>query len=128
MKPSLPVLLWLSCALAGLSCRERGAEEKLISGPPNPGAYYSLNDGEGGYRLAQVLTVEPDVTFVRLFRDRWPHRPTPAEAGQATKPVPVAYRPDSFTSMRPVHVQNGAVAAEDLSSFEEWKKGAREAY
>jgi len=121
-------LLLMLCALVCSSCRNGSADEKSLTGPPQPGALYSLNDGEGGYRLGKVLVVEDEIIFTKCFTDRWTRRPSLAEARKATTPVSVAYRLQSFRDMKPVPLENGTVTAEEREAFEEWNKGAREIF
>jgi hypothetical protein len=126
--PKPLALIGMLCALACVSCREGSANEKVIAGPPLAGAVYSLADGEGGYRLGKVLAVDEEVIFTKFYADRWTRRPSLAEARKAATPISVAYRPQTFTEMRPVHLENGSVTADELEAFEEWNKGTREIY
>lgn len=128
MKPRLISLSLVLCALAWSSCRKGSADEKSITGLPQAGAIYSLNDGEGGYRLGKVLVVEEEVIFTKLFADRWTRRPSVAQARKAATPIPVAYKPQSFADMRPVHLENGTVTAEESQAYESWKTGAQEIF
>lgn len=113
------------CALL-VSCKqEKKAEGTPLSGEPQAGALYSLNDGEGGFRAGKVLAVEEDVIFVHLYDDRWTSRPSRSTAKQAGKPLAVAYSSQSFFSMQPLHLEDGSVSAEELDAYDKWRRSKR---
>jgi len=112
----------LLCACAFASCRRSSHDVKALAGPPQLGALYSFNDGEGGFRAGKVLAAEDDVIFVRLYANRWKARPSLAEARQAGNAIFLAYSSQTFTGMQPVHLENGAVLAEESSEYEVWKQ------
>jgi hypothetical protein len=111
----------------GASCQDRGSE-KVIRGLPEAGALYSLFDGEGGYRVGKVVLVEDQVVFLHLFENRWPKRPSLAEASKATKALPVAYKPGSFAEMKPVKLKQSTVTSEEKETYETWKNGNQEIF
>jgi hypothetical protein len=117
--------LALMCALL-ISC---GKKEKVegtpLSGEPQSGALYSLNDGEGGFRAGKVLAVEDDVIFIHLYGNRWSSRPSRSTAKGAGNPMAVAYSPQSFSSMQPLHLEDGSVSAEELNDYEKWRRSKR---
>jgi len=121
------VLIALLSVVAFSSCGE-GKLAKPITGPPQPGALYSLSDGEGGYRAGKVLAVEDDVIFVRYYANRWNIRPTLALARKATNAVFSAFLSQTFAGMQPVHLENGTVAAEESSEYEVWKRSDQDVY
>lgn len=43
------------------------------------GGLYSVDDGEGWYRIAKVLVVENDGVHVRLYKNKFKTRPTSVE-------------------------------------------------
>src|SRR5688572_6266748 len=101
----LPGMGLLSLLLLTLvSCGEKAkvVEGTPLSGEPQSGALYSLNDGEGGFRVGKVVAVEDNAIFVHLYEKRWTSRPTREEAKGAEKPTPLAYSPQTFTSMQPL--------------------------
>jgi hypothetical protein len=115
----------LICALMLVSCKHEKAEGTPLSGEPQTGALYSLNDGEGGFRAGKVLVVAEDVIFIHLFGNRWTSRPSRSTAKGAGDPMAVAYSPQSFSSMQPLHLEDGSVSAEELSDYENWKRSKR---
>jgi hypothetical protein len=117
----------LFCVLFYASCQNR-APEKTISGLPEAGALYSLFDGEGGYRIGKVVSVEDQTVFLHLFEDRWLKRPSPAETRKASKALPVAYKPESFSDMNPVKLKLSAVTPEEKETYETWKNGNQEIF
>lgn len=119
-------LVFLCLGMA--ACRQSMPEKDVLTGVPEPGVLYSLFDGEGGYRLGKVVAVESDVIFIQLFQDRWTERPSAKEVHKATKPLGVAYKPQSFTDMRPVRVEKSTIAPNESEAFENWKQGGREIF
>jgi hypothetical protein len=124
---TLRLLLFLSLWTA-VSCRQGEVQEKVWMELPQPGARYSLSDGEGGYRVAKVLGVQDEAIVALLFGDRWTRRPSLGEARNASRPIAVGYAPGSFTEMRPVHLDNGTVTAEENSAYETWTQGTQEIF
>jgi len=116
----------LICAMLLVSCKsEKKAEGTPLSGEPQAGALYSLNDGEGGFRAGKVLVVEDDVIFLHLYGNRWPSRPSRSTAKEASKPMAVAYSSQTFSSMQPLHLEDRSVSAEELSDYETWRRSKR---
>lgn len=112
----------LLCIFAFASCRRSPAAFKPLSGPPQVGALYSFNDGEGGFRAGKVLAAEDDVIFVRFYANRWTVRPSLAEARIAGNAIFLAFSSQTFAGMQPVHLENGTVLAEESSEYEVWKQ------
>jgi len=121
-------ILIVTAALLLSACQRSEPAGKPISGLPRAGALYSFNDGEGGYRVAKVLAVEDETTFVNLFSQRWTKRPALAEARKGTAPIPVAYSATTLGSMQLVHLEDGQVTAEELQLYEVWKRGSQEVF
>jgi hypothetical protein len=118
----------LICVLLFSSCRRDVKTAATLPGPPQIGATYCLNDGEGGFRAAKVLVVEEEVVFVRLFAERWSARPSLSEVRKTRKSASVAYSSETFTGMQPTHLENGGVSADDLEAYESWKATKREIF
>jgi hypothetical protein len=109
-------------------CSRNGARAKESSSPLQPGGLYSLNDGEGGFRVGKIVAAEDEVVFVRLFSDRWTVRPTLDKARKASLPAALAFSVQSFDGMQPVRLENGIVSAEELESYESWKESKRDIF
>ena len=118
----------LLCTLVLTSCRQTSPEVKPLTGPPQVGALYSFNDGEGGFRAGKIIALDDEAIFVRLFENRWTARPTLAAARQAGTPIPLAYSTQTFAGMQPVHLENGTVAADELEDYETWKQSKRDVF
>jgi hypothetical protein len=127
-RPQLSLVLLMSGLLLLSACSRTEPGAKPISGPPQVGSLYSCSDGEGGYRVAKVLAVEDDIAFVRLFSERWTHRPALDEAHKATAPIPIAYLLTTLSGLRPVHLEDGQASPEELALFEEWKRGKQDVF
>ena len=117
-------------ALCGLlaACSRDKSRVQGLSGPPQAGALYSLNDGEGGFRVGKVVAAEEEVVFVRLFSDRWTSRPSVDKARTATVAAPLAFSVQNFVGMQPVQLENGSVSPEELDAFETWKESKRDIF
>jgi hypothetical protein len=121
---------WLGLLSMALlcSCGRENKDTAVSSGPPEKGAIYSLNDGEGGFRAAKVLAIEEDVVFVNLYSERWPKRPSLEEIQKISNPLALAYSMPSFAGMQPVRLQAGSVTPEELEIFGEWKQSRRDTF
>ena len=105
----------------------RDGPDKPISGKPEAGGFYSFNDGEGGFRVGKVVTVQ-DFVFVRLFRERWTKRPTLAEARPSSAPLSVAYSFETMGAMQPVLLEMEKVTPEELAAYEQWKQTEQDVF
>ena len=114
----IPVLVGLLCSLVLVACGRGEPEVKPIAGPPKAGALYSWSDGEGGFRVA----------FVRLFSQRWTHRPTLAQAHAAIAPIPLAYSFATLAGMQLVHLEDSQATPEELELYQEWKRGKQDVF
>ena len=126
MKPWCLVLI--GCALLMSSCRRNAANAVLLSGPPQVGALYSLNDGEGGFRAGKVVALEDEVVFLRLFAERWTTRPSRVEAHKVARATALAFSAQNFSSMQPIHLENGEVSPDELEAYETWKQSKRDVF
>ena len=61
------MLAWI--ALVALSTACSGSVDIL------EGGLYSVDDGEGWFRIAKVLVVEGDAVHIRLYKNRFSQRP-----------------------------------------------------
>ena len=104
-----------------VGCGRKQPVAKPLAGPPEPGAIYSLIDGEGGFRAGKVVVAEEDVVFVHLFANRWDSQPSADELTSTKAPLPVAYSPETFAGMTPRLVQQGAVSPEEEETYTAWK-------
>jgi hypothetical protein len=116
------LLTLLFCASVFLGCGHKQPAAKPLAGPPEAGGKYSLNDGEGGFRVAKVVVSEDDVIFVHLFGNRWKSRPGPDALKVLKAPMPVAYSPETFAGLQPVHLKDDDVSVDERQTFAEWKK------
>lgn len=128
MKP-FSLLAMMLCALMGSSCgQHQSARTNTAPAPPQVGSLYSLNDGEGGFRVGKVLAFEEDVVFVQLFSQRWTAPPTVEKARQATLPSGIAFLSQSFAGMQPVRLEAGNVSPEELQLYEAWKQSRQDVF
>ena len=111
-----------------LSSCSRRADSATSSQPPEVGAVYSLNDGEGGFRAAKVLATEDEIVFVHLYSERWPKRPSLQAVEKISNPLSIAYSMPSFNGMQPARLQTAKVLPDELKAFEEWKQSKGEVF
>ena len=114
--PLLSVLLFVGCG------GKAAAPVKPLNGPPQPGATYSLNDGEGGFRVGKVVVSQEEVIFVQLYGNRWTSRPDRDALKTLAPPTPVAYSPATFAGMQPAHLKDDTVLPEEQDAYAAWKK------
>lgn len=110
------------------SCGQKTENAPPLSGLPQLGALYSLNDGEGGFRTAKIIAVEDQVIFTRYYGERWTSRPTLSEAQKADKAAPLAFSLETFAGMQPVQVATGSVSADELAAYESWKQSKQDVF
>jgi hypothetical protein len=102
-----------------------------IEGPATAGGLYSVVTKPGEHGILKVLKVEPDVVHVRLYKGRWPSRPTHIDPAALTTGtvddedggighVPLALR--IFDAMQPRLLLVAEVTPQELDGYEEWKK------
>ena len=118
----------LICAVLIVACRQKKVEGTPLSGLPQTGAFYSLSDGEGGFRVGKVLARDEDVVFVHLYQKRWTSRPSWLDAQKAGDPIPIAFLLETFSGMQPLHLNNGSVSAEELKAYESWKHSNQDVF
>lgn len=118
-------VLGLVVAFLCCSCGRSGKGAVPISGPPQSGAIYSMNDGEGGFRIGKVLAVEEEIVFMNLYSERWTSRPSLEAARKAKTSAGLAFSAQSFSGMQPVHLEPGNVSPEELEAYEDWKQSKR---
>jgi hypothetical protein len=95
------------------------------------GALYSVNDGEGWYRIAKVLVVEKDGVHIRLYKNKFKSRPPGIEFaslslgsihdkdGFGMGHLPLTHR--AFVAWQPVLISEGSVSEEELDGYREWQ-------
>ena len=111
----------LMATLLFSACGRKAVKTRPNLSPPQAGAIYSLNDGEGGFRIAKVVASEPELVFVHLFTRRLTARPVSVEAGISQNPAPVAFSPATFSGMQPVVINSATVSLEETESYIAWK-------
>lgn len=97
------------------------------------GALYTVDDGEGFFRVAKVLVLDEHGVHVRLYKNKWKERPATVDVsilslGGVDDPdgfgmghLPLSK--NAFAEWRPVLVQDGTVAKDELDGYEMWKEG-----
>lgn len=96
------------------------------------GAFYTVDDGEGFFRVCKALVLDEQGVHVRLYKNEWKERPTIVDVsslslggiddpdGFGMGHLPVSRK--EFATWRPVFVQQGTVAKDELDGYEMWKK------
>src|ERR1051325_3818786 len=82
----------------------------------------------GGFRAGKVVALEDEVVFLRLFAERWTTRPSRVEAHKVARATALAFSAQSFSSMQPVHLENGEVSPDELEAYETWKESKRDVF
>jgi hypothetical protein len=118
----------LLCTLLLVACRKGSVQSGAPAVPAEAGCSYSLNDGEGGFRVAKVIANEDGVVFVHWFGTRWTSRPTLEQSRAAGKPTSIAFLSEAFAGMQPVKLEKATVSADELDTYERWKQSPRDVF
>jgi hypothetical protein len=96
------------------------------------GGLYSVDLGEGFFRVAKVLALNDSAVHLLLYGNRFPARPSAAEViglevrgrgdpqGWGIHHLPLAW--DLFNSWQPNFIQASEVTPDELQGFEQWKQ------
>jgi len=97
------------------------------------GALYTVDDGDGFYRVVKILATDDRGVHVRMYKNRWKERPTSVDTsslslGQLNDPDGLGmghlpFSKKSFVVSRPVFLQDGQVAEDELEGYRMWKDG-----
>ena len=99
---------------------------------PEVGALYSVDDGEGWFRIAKILAVDEKGVHIRLYKNRFKIRP--ATVDKAVLSLGKIDDPDSFgmghlpltraafVAWQPALLERGTVSSGELDGFLEWQK------
>jgi hypothetical protein len=96
------------------------------------GSLYTVDDGEGWFRVAKVLAVDEKGVHIRLYKNRFKDRPgnvdkaalslgridDPDGFGMGHLPLTRA----AFVAWKPKLLERGTVSDEELDGFLEWQK------
>jgi hypothetical protein len=128
----LPLIGLLLGAALVYVLRPGGAAPDLQAVDLQVGGLYSVNDGDGSFRIAKILMLEPSVVHIRVYREKFTSRPqevdpTGLTLGSIRDPqgfgmghLPMA--PSAFLASRPVFVRQVGVEPEELAGYEQWKE------
>ncbi|HLL70094.1 MAG TPA: hypothetical protein VK363_01600 [Pyrinomonadaceae bacterium] len=127
----LTLLILLSASLAFLSagCGMRKPELKV-------GGLYSVEDGEGGFRIVKVLVLDDSAAHIAIYANKFPTRPTTVDPSTLTfegvedeneefDEVGMMHLPlarDVFEQDRPVFISQTPVTEEELVGYNMWKE------
>jgi hypothetical protein len=112
--------------LVAAGCGGGGSEPKV-------GGLYSVDDGEGAYRVAKVLAMDENGVHVRLYKNRFTQRII--EVDEGTLALGTINDPDgfgmghlpvsrkTFAGWKPVFIRQSTVSQEELEGYELWKEG-----
>ena len=99
--------------------------------PERAGALYSVDDGEGWFRVAKVLLVEGEGVHIRLYKNRFKTRPDSVDFQSLTLGtvhdtdgfgmghLPLTRR--AFRAWQPVFLAESPVAESELEGYRAWK-------
>jgi hypothetical protein len=97
------------------------------------GDFYTVDDGEGFFRVVKVLVLDEQGVHVRLYQNKWKERPATVDVsilslGGVDDPegfgmghLPLSK--NAFAAWRPIFIQDGKVAKDELDGYEMWKEG-----
>lgn len=108
-----------------LACAMKHPELKV-------GGLYSVDDGEGNYRVAKILALDDSAVHIRLYKNKYQSRPASVDAsslslgtihdkdgfGMGHLPLSRA----AFANWQPAFLFQSAVTDEELEGYEMWKE------
>lgn len=126
-----PMVCTILLSVATAACPNAGVSDQSALRVV-PGSLYTVNDGEGWFRIAKVLVVDDEAVHIRVYRNRFKERPTtvdqtaltlgsihdPGGFGMGHLPLTRA----AFAEMEPVFLLSGTVDAEELEGYTYWKE------
>ncbi len=98
---------------------------------PVAGALYSVNDGEGYFRIMKVLILDDSGVHVRLYRNKFQPRPATVDVSSLTLGsvfdgegfgmghMPLTYH--AFLAWSPMFLTAQYVAEEELEGYRYWQ-------
>lgn len=99
--------------------------------PIKEGALYSVEDGEGAYQVAKVLAIEDLGVHIRVYKNRFPIRPTQVDFaslsigtihdkdGFGMGHLPLTHK--AFSAWAPRFLNDHSVTEEELEGYREFK-------
>ncbi len=105
---------------------------------PQTGGLYSVDDGEGWFRIAKVLVVDNQGVHIRLYKNRWKHRPTSID--EKTLSLGTIHDKDgfgmghlpltksAFQAWSPVLIKITTVIDSELDGYKEWQSSGGSGY
>ena len=95
------------------------------------GGYYSIPDGDGGFSVAKVLKLEPDIVHVRIYRQHFSERPRSIDVNQLSLGSiddddgfgmgHMPLRLTTFEGFEPRFLVFSEVKVEELEGYHLWK-------
>ena len=101
--------------------------------PLKPGSLYSVDDGEGAFKIAKVLVVEDQGVHIRLYKNTYSTRPDKIDPstlslgsfldkdGFGIGHLPLSLK--GFRVWKPALLMEGKVAPDELEGYNTWKEG-----
>jgi len=95
------------------------------------GSLYSVDDGEGWFRVAKVLVVENEGVHIRFYKNKFKARPDSIEFsspslgtvhdadGFGMGHLPLTHR--AFRAWKPVLLAENTIAENELEGYRAWK-------
>jgi len=121
----LPAIVAVGFLLLSFACAMRHPELKV-------GGLYSVNDGEGSYRVAKILALDDSAVHIRLYKNKYPSRPQTVDLstlslgsindkdGFGMGHLPLSRK--AFANWQPIFLFQSAVTDEELEGYRMWKE------
>jgi hypothetical protein len=120
----IPALILAGAAVLLAACRNPADSLQV-------GGIYSIDDGGGKFGAVKLLVHEEGICHLRLYKQRFPLRPTKADVGGLSigsihdrdgfslghMPIPE----EGFLDWKPVLITRLPVTPEELEGYEMWK-------
>jgi len=111
--------------LLNLACAMKHPELKV-------GGLYSVDDGEGNYRVAKILALDDSAVHICLYKNKYRSRPATVEGsslslgtihdkdGFGMGHLPLSRT--AFANWQPVFLSQSSVTDEELEGYKIWKE------
>ncbi|HZG52442.1 MAG TPA: hypothetical protein VEZ40_09930 [Pyrinomonadaceae bacterium] len=136
----LPVIFALAVLASGCAARQPELKaDGFYHAELKAGGLYSIDDGEGSFRIVKLLVLDDDAAHVAMYRDKFSTRPTTVDPASLSfggvedgnEDVGIMHLPlsrEAFLRDRPVFISQTPVTEEELEGYQMWKEAGGEVF
>ena len=120
-----------------------GRPEPANGGRPNAelkaGGLYSVDDGDGFYRVVKILVLDEDAAHIAIYANKFSARPRSVDpasltfggVGEERDDVGIMHLPlarEAFARDRPVFISQAPVTEDELEGYRMWREAGGEVF